>query len=220
ALVGRPNVGKSTLFNALTRTRDALVHDAPGVTRDRNYGVCRLDESRPFVLVDTGGIAGDEQGLARATARQARAAAEEADLVLFVVDGREGASALDDEILRWLRKASRTTFLVVNKTDGIDAREALAEFSRYGFADVFATSSAHRHGIDELLARIMATLPSDGDAEILDDDPERVRVAFVGRPNVGKSTLVNRILGEERMIASDVAGTTRDSIAVDLERDG
>ena len=224
ALVGRPNVGKSTLFNALTRTRDALVHDEPGVTRDRHYGVCRLDEARPFVLVDTGGIAGrphlESEGLAGATARQARAAAEEADLVLFVVDGREGPSALDDDILRWLRKAARPTFLVVNKTDGLDARAALAEFSRYGFADVFAVSSAHRHGIDTLLAQVLAKLPADGDAEILDDDPERMRLAFVGRPNVGKSTLVNRILGEERMIASEIAGTTRDSIAVDLERDG
>jgi len=225
ALVGRPNVGKSTLFNALTRTRDALVHDEPGVTRDRNYGVCRLDDARPFVLVDTGGIAGENihlesGGLAGATARQARAAAEEADLVLFVVDGREGASAVDDDILRWLRKTARPTFLVVNKTDGLDVRGALAEFSRYGFNDVLAISSAHRHGIDELLAQVLGKLPQDGDTEILDNDPERVRLAFVGRPNVGKSTLVNRILGEERMIASDVAGTTRDSIAVDLERDG
>lgn len=220
ALVGRPNVGKSTLFNALTRSRDALVHDEPGVTRDRHYGVCRLDDARPFVVVDTGGIAGNEEGLAGATARQARAAAEEADLVLFVVDGREGASSLDDDILRWLRKSSRPTYLVVNKTDGLDARAALAEFSRYGFADVFAVSSAHRQGIDELLAAVLKKLPPDGDAKILDDDPERVRIAFVGRPNVGKSTLVNRILGEERMIASEVAGTTRDSIAVDLERDG
>lgn len=233
ALVGRPNVGKSTLFNALTRTRDALVHDEPGVTRDRNYGVCRLDEDRPFVLVDTGGIAGENthletgasgstpgQILAGATARQARAAAEEADLVLFVVDGREGASALDDDILRWLRKASVPIFLVVNKTDGLDARVALAEFARYGFAEVFAVSSAHRQGIDDLLASVLARLPRDGDAALLDDDPGRVRVAFVGRPNVGKSTLVNRILGEERMIASEVPGTTRDSIAVDLERDG
>ena len=220
ALVGRPNVGKSTLFNALTRTRDALVHDAPGVTRDRNYGVCRLDETRPFVLVDTGGIAGNEEGLAGATARQSRAAAEEADLVLFVVDGREGASALDDEILAWLRKVSTPVYLVVNKVDGIDAQQARNDFARYGFKDVFGVSSAHRQGLDELLAKVLAALPEDGDAQVLDNDPERVRIAFVGRPNVGKSTLVNRILGEDRMIASDVPGTTRDSIAVDLERDG
>ena len=220
ALVGRPNVGKSTLFNALTRTRDALVHDEPGVTRDRNYGVCRLDPERPFVLVDTGGIAGNEEGLAGATARQSRAAAEEADLVLFVVDGREGASALDDEILAWLRKVSTPVYLVVNKVDGIDAQQARNDFARYGFKDVFGVSSAHRQGLDELLAKVLAALPEDGDAQVLDNDPERVRIAFVGRPNVGKSTLVNRILGEERMIASDVPGTTRDSIAVDLERDG
>jgi GTP-binding protein len=220
ALVGRPNVGKSTLFNALTRTRDALVHDEPGVTRDRNYGVCRLDPARPFVLVDTGGIAGSEEGLAGATAKQSRAAAEEADLVLFIVDGREGASALDDEILAWLRKVDRPTLLVVNKVDGIDVQAALNDFARYGIREKFGVSSAHRQGLDELLARVLAVLPEDGDAAALDEDPERVRIAFVGRPNVGKSTLVNRILGEERMIASDVPGTTRDSIAVDLERDG
>jgi GTP-binding protein len=220
ALVGRPNVGKSTLFNALTRTRDALVHDEPGVTRDRNYGVCRLDEARPFVLVDTGGIAGVDEGLAGATAKQSRAAAEEADLILFIVDGREGASTIDDDILAWLRKVAKPTFLVVNKTDGIDVQAAMGEFARYGIKDVLGVSSAHRQGIDTLLAQVLAQLPVDGDTEILDNDPERVRVAFVGRPNVGKSTLVNRILGEERMIASDVPGTTRDSIAVDLDRDG
>jgi GTP-binding protein len=220
ALVGRPNVGKSTLFNALTRSRDALVHDAPGVTRDRNYGVCRLDEARPFVVVDTGGIAGSDEGLAGATARQSRAAAEEADLILFVVDGREGPSALDDEILAWLRKVDTPTFLLVNKIDGIDAQAAFSEFARYGFHTVVGTSSAHRQGIDTLLKVALAALPEDGDAPVLDDDPQRMRIAFVGRPNVGKSTLVNRLLGEERMIASDVPGTTRDSIAVDLERDG
>jgi GTP-binding protein len=220
ALVGRPNVGKSTLFNALTRSRDALVHDQPGVTRDRHYGVCRLDPDRPFVLVDTGGIAGDEAGLSGATARQARAAAAEADLVLFVVDGREGASALDDEILSWLRRLDTKTFLVINKIDGVDTREAMAEFARYGFAEALAVSSAHRQGIDDLLEEILGALPDDGDAAVLDDAPDRMRVAFVGRPNVGKSTLVNRLLGEERMIASEVPGTTRDSIAVDLERDG
>src|SRR6476469_1066613 len=220
ALVGRPNVGKSTLFNALTRTRDALVHDEPGVTRDRNYGVCRLDPEHPFVLVDTGGIDGSDEGLAGATARQSRAAAAEADLILFIVDGREGPSTLDDDILAWLRKIDTPTFLVVNKTDGIDAQTALADFARYGIRDVLPVSSAHRQGIDTRLARVLAALPADGDAEILDNDPERLRIAFVGRPNVGKSTLVNRILGEDRMIASDVPGTTRDSLAVDLERDG
>ncbi|MEO5629853.1 MAG: ribosome biogenesis GTPase Der, partial [Thermomonas sp.] len=221
ALVGRPNVGKSTLFNALTRTRDALVHDQPGVTRDRNYGVCRLLEDAPFVLVDTGGIAGEnEEGLAGATARQSRAAAEEADLILFIVDGREGSSSLDDDILRWLRKLSKPTLLVVNKSDGIDLDSAMSEFSRYGFGDALPVSSAHRTGIDEMMNRISMELPKQGSTETLDDDPKRIRIAFVGRPNVGKSTLVNRILGEERMIASEVPGTTRDSISVDLERDG
>ncbi|MDI1253429.1 ribosome biogenesis GTPase Der [Thermomonas sp.] len=220
ALVGRPNVGKSTLFNALTRTRDALVHDQPGVTRDRNYGVCRLLEAAPFVVVDTGGIAGEDEGLAGATARQSRAAAEEADLILFIVDGREGSSALDDDILRWLRKLSKPTLLVVNKSDGIDLQSAMSEFARYGFGDALPVSSAHRTGIDELLARVETDLPALGNTETLDNDPTRIRIAFVGRPNVGKSTLVNRILGEERMIASEVPGTTRDSIAVDLERDG
>ncbi len=220
ALVGRPNVGKSTLFNAMTRTRDALVHDQPGVTRDRNYGVCRLIETAPFVLVDTGGIGGEDEGLAGATARQSRAAAEEADLILFVVDGREGSSSLDDDILRWLRKLSKPTLLVINKSDGIDLQSALSEFARYGFGEALPVSSAHRTGIDELLVRVQTELPEQGSTETLDDDPTRIRIAFVGRPNVGKSTLVNRILGEERMIASEVPGTTRDSIAVDLDRDG
>nr|WP_298133147.1 ribosome biogenesis GTPase Der [uncultured Pseudoxanthomonas sp.] len=220
ALVGRPNVGKSTLFNALTRSRDALVHDQPGVTRDRNYGVCRLDEEDPFLVVDTGGIAGEEEGLAGATARQARAAAEEADLVLFIVDGREGASALDDDILAWLRKTARPTLLVINKIDGINETTAIADFARYGFADVITISASHRQGIDDLLEEVHRRLPEEGATAGLDSDPNRMRVAFVGRPNVGKSTLVNRLLGEERMIASEVPGTTRDSIAVDMERDG
>ncbi|MFT3762435.1 MAG: ribosome biogenesis GTPase Der [Pseudoxanthomonas sp.] len=220
ALVGRPNVGKSTLFNALTRSRDALVHDQPGVTRDRHYGVCRLRENRHFAVVDTGGIAGVDEGLAGATAKQARAAAEEADLVLFVVDGREGASALDDDILRWLRKAARPTLLVVNKIDGMNESVVRADFARYGFADTLTVSAAHRQGIDDLIDEVLERLPEQGEAEVPDEDPERMRIAFVGRPNVGKSTLVNRLLGEERMIASEVPGTTRDSIAVDLERDG
>src|SRR5690606_1502733 len=137
--------------------------------------------------------------------------------VLFGVDGREGASALDDGILAWLRKVDTPVYLVVNKVDGIDAQAARNEVARYGFADVFAVSSAHRQGLDGLLQAVLAKLPADGGAEVLDEDPDRIRIAFVGRPNVGKSTLVNRILGEERMIASDVPGTTRDAIAVDLE---
>ena len=220
ALVGRPNVGKSTLFNALTRSRDALVHDEPGVTRDRHYGVCRPEGLRPFAVVDTGGIAGEDEGLAGATARQARAAAEEADLVLFIVDGREGASALDDEILAWLRRSARPTLLVVNKTDGIDVQGALNEFARYGLGEGVPVSSAHRQGIDALIARVLSQVPEEGSATELDADPNRIRVAFIGRPNVGKSTLVNRLLGEERMIASEVPGTTRDSVAIDMERDG
>ncbi|MGH8072736.1 MAG: ribosome biogenesis GTPase Der [Lysobacter sp.] len=224
ALVGRPNVGKSTLFNALTRSRDALVHDQPGVTRDRHYGVCRPEGQRTFAVVDTGGIAGESEhlveGLLGATARQARAAAAEADLVLFIVDGREGASALDDEILAWLRKTARPTLLVINKTDGIDTQAALNDFARYGFSEAVAVSSAHRQGIDELIDEVIERLPEEGTSNELDDDPTRVRIAFIGRPNVGKSTLVNRLLGEERMIASDVPGTTRDSVAIDMERDG
>jgi len=220
ALVGRPNVGKSTIFNALTRTRDALVHDQPGVTRDRNYGVCRLDEDNPFLVVDTGGISEDDEGLAGATADQARAAAGEADLILFVVDARDGTSALDDEILSWLRKLSRPTLLLINKIDGTNEDTVRAEFARYGFSEMLTVSAAHRQGLDDLLEEVVQRLPEEGSGEEMDNDPNRMRIAFVGRPNVGKSTLVNRILGEERMIASEVPGTTRDSIAVDMERDG
>jgi GTP-binding protein len=220
ALVGRPNVGKSTLFNALTRTRDALVHDEPGVTRDRQYGLCRREDARHFAVCDTGGLTDEQDGLPAATAKQARAAAEEADLVLFIVDGREGLTTDDDTILRWLRKTGRPFYLVVNKTDGLDADACVNEFARLGIEKVIPIAAAHQRGIPELVEAVLPRLPVDVDAGILADEPERMRVAFIGRPNVGKSTLVNRLLGEERMIASDVPGTTRDSIAVDLERDG
>jgi len=182
ALVGRPNVGKSTIFNLLTRTRDALVHDQPGVTRDRNYGVCRLDEDNPFLIVDTGGIAGEEEGLAGATARQARAAAGEADLIVFVVDARDGTSALDDEILSWLRKLARPTLLLINKIDGTDEHAVRSEFSRYGFSEMLTVSAAHRQGIDDLVEEVVGRLPEEGTAETLDNDPNRIRIAFVGPP--------------------------------------
>jgi len=220
ALVGRPNVGKSTVFNALTRSRDALVHDQPGVTRDRHYGVCRLDEIRPFMLVDTGGINDETEGLAHATTQQAQLAAREADVIVFVVDAREGNSSLDDEIMLQLRRHARPLLLLINKMDGMDEAQVCAEFARYGMAQPLTASAAHRRGIDELLEAIVRQLPPPDAAPLVEEDNQRLRIALVGRPNVGKSTLVNRLLGEERMIASPIPGTTRDSIAIDMQRDG
>jgi GTP-binding protein len=222
ALVGRPNVGKSTLFNALTRTRDALVHDQPGVTRDRNYGICRLIEGRPFVLVDTGGLSGEDEGLAGLTAQQSLAAIEEADLLVFVVDARDGILPQDENILATLRRSGKPALLLVNKVDGLDENTVLVEFARFGIANTFGVSAAHQRGLLPVLEAIGAAMPEPVEDELaaMGNDPERLRLAIVGRPNVGKSTLVNRLLGEERMIASDVPGTTRDSIAIDMERDG
>jgi GTP-binding protein len=222
ALVGRPNVGKSTLFNALTRTRDALVHDQPGVTRDRNYGICRQIEGRPFVLVDTGGLSGDDEGLAGLTAQQSLAAIGEADLLVFVVDARDGIVPQDMNILATLRRSGKPAILLVNKVDGLDESTALGEFARFGIGSTFGVSAAHQRGLGPVLERIEQNLPPQDDegGGVAADEPDRLRLAVVGRPNVGKSTLVNRLLGEERMIASDVPGTTRDAISVDLERDG
>jgi GTP-binding protein len=218
ALIGRPNVGKSTLFNVLTRTRDALVHDMPGVTRDRHYGVCRLGE-RPFVLVDTGGLSGEEEGMDALTARQVRLAVDEAHAVVLMVDGRAGPNALDREILADLRKRGKPFLLAVNKTDGIDAEAAVNEFAGLGAGEAVAIAAAHSRGVEPLLRALLPHLPADAPLEEPAAD-QGIRVAIVGRPNVGKSTLVNRLLGEERVVVSDVAGTTRDSIRVPLERDG
>lgn len=218
ALVGRPNVGKSTLFNALTRSRDALVADRPGVTRDRHYGVCRGD-GWAFVVVDTGGLYGDGDELADLTVEQARAAIDEASLVVLVVDAREGLLPGDRRILDDLRRAQRRFLLAVNKTDGLDEQAALAEFSALGVAGAIPLAASHRRNVDRLLAALREHLPTVAEAAV-EDDPQLIRVAVCGRPNVGKSTLVNRLLGEERVIVSDVAGTTRDAISIDLERDG
>ncbi|HVF34189.1 MAG TPA: ribosome biogenesis GTPase Der [Candidatus Saccharimonadia bacterium] len=217
ALVGRPNVGKSTLFNALTRTRDALVHDEPGVTRDRNYGVCRIGK-QPFVLVDTGGLTGEEEGIAGLTAQQSEAAIDEATLVVVVVDARDGPMPMDRSILDLVRRAGKPFILAVNKVDGLDESQSIADFSLLGADASMPLSAAHRRGIDELLESIEARLPPDQEPEAFVD--QGIRVAIIGRPNVGKSTLVNRLLGEERMIASEVPGTTRDAIEVAVERDG
>ena len=220
ALVGRPNVGKSTLFNVLTRTRDALVHDLPGLTRDRHYGVCRLGE-REFVVVDTGGLTGDKEGIGALTAHQAQLAIEEADRVVFVVDARDGLLPHDRIVMDALRRQDKPILLAVNKMDGVDANIALAEFSTLGFAAPLPLSASNGRGVPALIEAIQADLPAiDPDAVTIEDPNEGIRVAIIGRPNVGKSTLVNRLLGEDRVIVSDVAGTTRDSIRVALERDG
>jgi len=219
ALVGRPNVGKSTLFNVLTRTRDALVANLSGLTRDRHYGVCHLGE-RAFVVVDTGGLTGEQEGIAGSTARQSQLAIEEADLVLFMVDARDGLLPQDRTILDGLRRQSRPFLLVVNKVDGVDEYATLAEFAALGIAEALPIASAHGRGVDILLESVLSRLPAvDPDADNARPE-DGVRVAIVGRPNVGKSTLVNRLLGEERVVVSEVAGTTRDSIRVALERDG
>lgn len=220
ALVGRPNVGKSTLFNVLTRSRDALVADMPGVTRDRHYGVCRM-ASRPFVVVDTGGLSGVEESMDALTARQVRMAVAEAQMVVLVLDARDGLLAQDHAILAELRRSGKPVIAAVNKTDGLDEQAALAEFSAFGLRSVLPLAAAHGRGATELVDALLTTLPA-ADAEEIEapGEDDSIRVAIIGRPNAGKSTLINRLLGEERLIVSDIAGTTRDPIRVPLERDG
>jgi GTP-binding protein len=219
ALVGRPNVGKSTLFNVLTRTRDALVHDLPGLTRDRHYGVCRLG-AREFVIVDTGGLTGEKEGIGMLTARQVQLAIEEADRVVFVVDARDGLLPQDRTIVDALRRSGKPLLLAVNKIDGVEESAAMAEFSTLGLSAQLALSAANGRGVPALVEEVLLGLP-EADPDALAESPDDgIRVAIIGRPNVGKSTLVNRLLGEERVVVSDVAGTTRDSIRVPLVRDG
>ena len=220
AIVGRPNVGKSTLFNRLTRSRDALVHDHPGLTRDRHYGRARAGD-RPFLVVDTGGfepVAKD--GILREMARQAEAAIAEADVVVFLVDAREGLVAQDRRIADLLRRSGRPVLLAVNKSEGLPSATAAADFHELGIGEPLPISAAHGEGVRELVDVALEHVPQPEAQEAPAADDGRVRVAIVGRPNVGKSTLVNTLLGEERVIAFDQPGTTRDSIALDFERGG
>ncbi len=216
ALVGRPNVGKSTLFNALTRRRDALVADAPGLTRDRQYGDGRVGD-RPYLVVDTGGL-GDERDVLRSLmTAQTKQAIGEADAVILLVDGRAGLNALDRRIAEQLRRLGKPVRLAVNKTEGLDADLAVAEFNELALGSPWPIAATHGQGIQPLLLDLLAELPRAAEAV---DDRECPRIAVAGRPNVGKSTLINALLGEERVVVFDQPGTTRDSIRIPLEHKG
>ena len=264
ALVGRPNVGKSTLFNRLTRTRDALVADFPGLTRDRKYGHATIS-GYDFIVIDTGGIDGTEEGVEKKMAEQSLLAIEEADVVLFLVDARAGLTAADAGIAHYLRqRTNKATVVVANKTDGIDADSHCAEFYQLGLGDIEQIAALQGRGITQLMTRVLTPLAeaitqnnekndrtfeaeneeqdeweegfdfnSEEDTALLDEALEEnleseneealdktIKIAIVGRPNVGKSTLTNRILGEERVVVFDMPGTTRDSIYIPMERDG
>ena len=216
-LVGRPNVGKSTLFNRLTRSRDALVADLPGLTRDRHYGQGRMGD-KPFIVVDTGGFEPlNAEGVYKEMARQAREAIAEADVIVFVTDGRAGVSPQDKRIAQQLREAHAPVFLAVNKTEGMREEVVTAEFHELALGHPNAISAEHGEGVRQLIEDALAPFEAHKDEE---EAPDHPRVAIVGRPNVGKSTLVNRLLGEERVIAFDKPGTTRDAIEVELDWEG
>ena len=264
ALVGRPNVGKSTLFNRLTRTRDALVADFPGLTRDRKYGHANI-AGFDFIVIDTGGIDGTEEGVEEKMAEQSLLAIEEADVVLFLVDARAGLLPADIGIAQYLRQRDKTTVVVANKTDGIDADSHCAEFYQLGLGEVEQIAAAQGRGVTQLIEQVLAPLgeklnadqaveneedfaneeenltasldewdndfdfENEEDAALLDEAlaeeqesvlDKNIKIAIVGRPNVGKSTLTNRILGEDRVVVYDMPGTTRDSIYIPMERDG
>jgi len=222
ALVGRPNVGKSTLFNRLTRSRDALVADLPGLTRDRHYGEGRVGE-RPFLVIDTGGFEPvAKEGIMHEMAKQTKQAVAEADVVVFLVDGRQGLTPHDKTITDFLRKSGRSVMLVVNKSEGMKYTSVTADFYELGLGDPYVISAAHGDGVMDLVEESLDLAFSKRTAEDEAPVPEadNIKLAIVGRPNVGKSTLVNTLLGEERVIAFDMPGTTRDSIAIDFERDG
>ena len=220
ALIGRPNVGKSTLFNRLTRSRDALVADYPGLTRDRQYGFGKLGPV-PYLVIDTGGVAGGEVGIKELMVDQTVVALEEADAAMILVDGREGLTAADEHVADLARKNGKKTWLIVNKAEGLDRAIASGEFHGLGLGEPYAVSAAHGDWISALMDAVLADFEvEDAEEEVpsYDDDEHELRIAVVGRPNVGKSTLINRLIGEDRLVVFDQPGTTRDSVSVPFER--
>ena len=219
ALIGRPNVGKSTLFNRLTRSRDAIVADYPGLTRDRQYGFGKLGPT-PYIVIDTGGVAGGEEGIEELMVEQTVRALKEADVAVVMVDGRSGLTAADEHVAALARKHAKSTWLAVNKAEGLDQDIASGEFHGLGLGDPVAISAAHGDRIgslmDEMLAPFVETEEADADDE---GDDRPLSIAVIGRPNVGKSTLINRLIGEDRLVVYDQPGTTRDSVSVPFERD-
>jgi GTP-binding protein len=226
ALIGRPNVGKSTLFNRLTKSRDALVADFPGLTRDRQYGFGKLGPV-PYIVVDTGGVAGGEVGISELMVQQTVRALTEADIAVVMVDGRAGRTAADEHVAELVRKHAKSSWLAVNKAEGLDPAIASTEFHKLGLGDPVAISAAHGDRVsalmDELLQPFVADFEEAADTDDSDAAPgenDALRIAVIGRPNVGKSTLINRLVGEDRLVVFDQPGTTRDSVAVPFERDG
>ena len=216
ALVGRPNVGKSTLFNRLTRSRDAIVANLPGLTRDRQYGK-GLHNGKSFIVIDTGGITGYEGGIDFEMASQSLLAIDEASICLFLVDARDGLTPDDEKIVDYLRKGNKNSYLVVNKVDGLDADQATADFYSLGLTQIFSITATQGRGVNSLLKEVLSGAEDDeNEAEVATG----IKIAIAGRPNVGKSTLVNRMLGEERVVVYDQPGTTRDSVYIPFERRG
>ena len=223
AIIGRPNVGKSTLFNRLTRSRDALVADYPGLTRDRQYGFGKLGPL-PYLAIDTGGVAGGEVGINELMVEQTVRALQEADVAIVMVDGRSGLTSADEHVAKLARKHSKKTWLAVNKAEGLDADIASVEFHGLGLGEPVAISAAHGDYVTALMDKVLAPFVEMGDDDSTEsekaEDDKALRIAVIGRPNVGKSTLINRLIGEDRLVVYDQPGTTRDSVAVPFERDG
>lgn len=221
ALIGRPNVGKSTLFNRLTRSRDAIVADYPGLTRDRQYGFGKVGPV-PYLVIDTGGVAGGESGINELMVEQTIRALQEADIAIVMVDGRSGLTSADEHVAELARKHARKAWLAVNKAEGLDADIASGEFHALGLGSPVAISAAHGDRVSALMDELLAPFVTEEEVEdgAAESDDRELRIAVIGRPNVGKSTLINRLIGEDRMVVYDEPGTTRDSVAVPFERNG